>query len=437
MELFVFGLNHNSAPLELREALYFDDPAMTAFMRGWAAREGKSGIVGLSTCNRTEFYIASRHPEAHRERLLETLVSARGVESGHLRAHAYSFQDAEAIGHLCRVAAGIDSLVVGEDQILAQVKQAYRRAIDLGCAGAFLHLAFERALRVAKRVRTETRVNEGAVSVASVAVALVKKIFDNLAHCQALLLGAGETGELVARSLLSNGLTSLVVANRTPERARALAEAFGARTAHFSKLEEALASADIVICATGAPEPILTAEMLSRAMDRRDGRMLAAIDISVPRNIDPRADSIEQLFVYDMDALEEVCEENRRRRRAEIGKAEAIVEGETQRFVSWSASLDAQWIIAALRRRMEAIRQSEIERYGRSFPAAERPKLDRFSRSLLNKALHDLTLNLKSLDLESDDGLLEFDALCRALNLEASSGESEAADADAAPSDPY
>jgi glutamyl-tRNA reductase len=418
MEILTLGVNHQSAPLSLREALHFTPEAMTAFLRDYVRERPGDGIVGLSTCNRTECYVASRTPGEAREKLLEALERACSVDLREQSEHYYTFRDDEAVRHLFRVAAGIDSLVVGEDQILAQVKEAYRIALDAGAANAALNLLFKRALSVAKRARAETAIGQGAVSVASVAVSFIRKIFSDLAHRRALLIGAGETGELVARHLVDSGLGALAVANRTPERAKDLARALGAVTADFHDLEGAVVEADIVLCATSAPEPVLTAATLRRAMSLRGNRLLAAVDISVPRNIDPAADAIAQLFVYDMDALEEVSEENRSLRQTEIRKVEAIVQAQVEGFVDYMASLDTETVIRALRRRIEQIRAREIERYGRKFHQHEVRNLERFSKSLLSKVLHDLTSNLKSLDRQSGDALGEFDALCRALDLD-------------------
>ncbi|MCX7014714.1 MAG: glutamyl-tRNA reductase [Candidatus Sumerlaeota bacterium] len=418
MEILAVGINHQSAPLELREALRFDAESMAAFLRLWMEAPPREGLVGLSTCNRTEFYAATRQPERARAKLFRLLERARGAGLSGRDEAFYTYLDADAAAHLCRVASGIDSLVIGEDQILAQVKQAYQQALDLGASSPMLNLLFNRALRVAKRARAETKISQGNISVASVAVSFIRKMFAHLERHRALLIGAGETAELVAQSLVEAGARSLAVANRTPERAAALAERFGGRPVDFANLEPALEEADIVICATSAPEPILTAPMLKRVMNRREDRLLAAIDISVPRNIEPAADGIAQLFVYDMDALEEVCEENRTKRRAEAREVEEIIAEEVRNFLEWTASLDAKQVVAALRRRMEEIRRAEIERYGGGFPEPERAKLEKFTQSLLNKVMHDLTMNLKSLNLESEDGLMEFDALCRALNLD-------------------
>ena len=417
MDILVIGINHTTAPLALREALYYDAEAMRLFLRDLLEQPAISAAVGLCTCNRSEFYLAASRADEAREALVAVLEKTRRIDLAAYRKAFYSHRDKQAIAHLCRVAAGIDSMVIGEDQILSQVRQAYQLALNGGFTNAYLNLVFERAFRIAKRARAETRIGEGNLSIASVAVSFIKKIFSDLGHRPALLIGAGETGELVARSLVDAGVKSLAVANRTAERAQELADKWKVSTADFEDLEGAVLKADIVVCATGSQKPVLTAAMLKRVMALRGGRLLAAIDLSVPRNIDPAADAIPQLFVYDIEALHEVCETNRSRRKNEAKKVESLIDVEVEKFMAWSASLNADAVIRAMRNRVESIRKAEIARYGKAFHEHEFENLDRFTQGLLNKVLHDLTSNLKKMSRESDDRLFEFDALCRALNL--------------------
>lgn len=417
MDILAIGINHTTAPLSLREALYYDAEAMRTFLRDFLEHSDADGAVGLCTCNRTEFYVAARRGETVRPQLIEALERSRRIDLSEYRKNFYIHRDVQAIHHLCRVASGVDSMVVGEDQILKQARQAYQLALNAGFTTSYLNLIFERAFKIAKKARAETRISEGNLSVASAAVSFIKKIFSDLPSRPALLIGAGETGELVARSLLEAGVRSLAIANRSPERAYEVAERWGVMVADFEDLEGAILKADIVLCATGAAKPVLTAAMLRRVMTLRGERLLAAVDLSVPRNIEPAADSISQLFVYDLEALEEVCEENRSKRRTEARKVEAIVDAEVERFMQWSASLNADAVIRAMRARIEAIRKAEIARYGKAFHDHEYQNLDRFTQGLLNKVLHDLTSNMKKMARESEDQLMEFDALCRALNL--------------------
>jgi glutamyl-tRNA reductase len=428
MEILALGLNHKTSPIELREALYFDDAAMAAFLRQYMLERPNDGIVGLSTCNRSEFYLATRDPQKSKDRLLGALETAAGRalrrETGCFYVHA----GAEAIAHLCRVATGIDSLVMGEDQILGQVRRAYDLASSVGSASSPLALLFSQVFRIAKKARTETRISEGSISVASVAVGFIQQIFADLSQQSVLLLGAGETGQTVARCLIDAGVNRLTVTNRTLEKARELAGELGGVALDFEKMEKALVDADIVVCATGSPEALLTAAMLQRVMNLRGNRLLAAVDISVPRNIEPEADDIGQVFVYDMKALEQVCEENRARRAVEAREAERIIAAEVERYMERATSLDSDAVIRALRRRIDGIRQAEIDRYGKSFHSHEMENLDKFSQGLINKILHDLTLNIKEMGRESDEGLLEFDVLCRALNLNPSESDKEESD---------
>lgn len=417
MNLLAAGINHTTAPLALRETLYLNDEAMRGFLRDFIQNSSADGAVGLCTCNRTEFYVAGERPDVIRDQLLESLERFLKISLSDQRKSLYVHKDERAIHHLCRVASGVDSMVVGEDQILKQTRQAYQLALHSGFTTSYLNLVFERAFKIAKKARAETRISEGNTSVASVAVSFIRQIFSDLASRKALLVGAGETGEMVARSLLDAGVKSLAVANRTVERAREMAGRWGVSVADFANLEGAVLSSDIVVCATGAQNPVLTAEMLRRVMAGRGDRLLAAIDLSVPRNIEPSADGIPQLFVYDLEALEGVCEDNRKKRWNEARKVEAIVDAEVARFVAWSKSLNADAVIRAMRNRIETIRQAEIQRYGKNFHEHEYENLDRFTQSLLNKVLHDLTANLKKMSRQSDEQMMEFDALCRALNL--------------------
>lgn len=428
--ILAIGINHTTAPLALRESLYFDAAAMRSFLGRFLEDSAAEGIVGLSTCNRSEFYLATEKPDAIKDQLIEALERTRQIDLSTQRKNIYAHRDKRAILHLCRVASGVDSMVVGEDQILKQLRTAYQLALHAGFTTSYLNLVFERSFKIAKLARAETRIGEGNTSIASVAVSFIQKTFSDLGERPALLIGAGETAELVARCLKDAGLKSLTVMNRTPERAQELAARWKVQSADFSEMENALMKADIVVCATSATEPILKTDMLKRVCARRGDRVLAAIDLSVPRNIEPSADSIPQLFVYDIEALEGVCEENRSKRRIEARKVEAIVEAEVERFVAWSASLNADAVIRAMRDRIENIRQAEIQRYGRNFHEHEYENLDRFTQSLLNKVLHDLTSNLKKMSRESDDRLLEFDALCRALNLKMGQEDKDSGAAD-------
>ncbi len=428
MEILALGLNHKTAPIELREALYFDDAAMTPFLREYMRRRPADGIVGLSTCNRSEFYLATRDPLESKKNLLAALEESTAHSLRDEAECLYIHNGHEAIAHLCRVASGTDSQVMGEDQILGQVRRAYELASSAGTATSALALLFSQVFRIAKKARTETRISEGSVSVASVAVGFIQQMFSDLKRQKVLLLGAGETGQTVASCLIEAGVKRLTVANRTSAKAEELAEELGGVALDFENLETGLIEADIVVCATGSPETLLTAEMLRRVMKERGSRLLAAVDISVPRNIDPEADGIRQVFVYDIGALEQVCAENRAKRAIEAREVEKIISSEVERFLERAASLDSDAVIRALRQRIEGIRQSEIDRYGKSFHSHEMENLDKFSQGLINKILHDLTLNIKELGRESDEGLLEFDVLCRALNLNPSKDSEEESD---------
>ncbi len=314
--------------------------------------------------------------------------------------------------HLFRVASGVDSMVIGESQILSQLRQAYALAQEVDATGPLLNHLMDRALRVGKRARAETEIGVGNVSVASVAVSLAGRVFNNLSRHSVLLLGAGETGELTARHLLDAGVKDLRVANRTPERAVDLAgRLLRARAVPFEPLTENLRSVDIVMCATGAEKPVITASMVREVMERREGRLLVFLDLSVPRNVDPAVETIEQVIAYDIDSLQAVCEQARQRRQVEIARVDAIIKEEVEKFRQWYGWLEADTLLGALRRRFDDIRRQELERYGKKFRPEDLERLERFTESLTNKFLHNLTLNLRRINRESRDGLILLEAV--------------------------
>ncbi len=425
MELVVFGVNHVSAPLAIREALYLAEPRMAEFLRRWHERDPEDEIVGLCTCNRTELYgFSSGEEDKLRDAFPAHLAAATTAPVDSFMQYSYLHKGPRAVQHLFRVATGIDSMVIGESQILSQLRQAYALAKDCAATGALMNALLDRALRVGKRARTETDIGAGNLSVASVAVSLAGRVFSQLSRHSVLLLGAGETGELTARHLLEAGVREIRVANRTPERAKALAEALPrARPVPFEPLLDSLVEADIVMAATGAERPIITEELVRQAMDRRGGRMLVFLDLSVPRNVDPAVESLEQVIAYDIDSLQAICDQGREKRQAEVARVEAIIDEEVAKFSQWYSWLEAETLLTAMRRRFEEIRRSEIERYGKKFSPEDRERLDKFTQSLSNKFLHDLTVNLRRVNRESRDGLALLDAVDRLFGLSSPHGE--------------
>ena len=364
MSIVLVGVNHKTAPIEVRELLAFSDEACTDGLRrlvdGEIVREG----LIVSTCNRVEILSAttSEQLEFGTERITEFLDTRRHLPQGFLNQHIYSHRDEEAVRHLFRVASSLDSMVVGEPQVLGQVRHAYSLAVEAGTAGRVLNRLVHHTFRVAKRVRTETGIAANAVSISYMAVELGKKIFDSLKGHTILLIGAGEMAELSARHLLNAGASRLLITNRTEESAKRLASEFGGTAAPFEELEKSLADADIVICSTGSPTFVVTEEMVRKSRERRRNRPMCLIDISVPRNIDPNAGNVPNVFVFDIDDLESVISSNIREREREAERAELIVQSEVMQFQQSLRLMDAGPTIGALREKLQDVARTELQR---------------------------------------------------------------------------
>jgi glutamyl-tRNA reductase len=364
MSIVLVGLNHKTAPVEVREQLSFSDEAcaesLRALVDGEVVREG----LIVSTCNRVEILAAAARPRGEDAvgRLSEFISSARSVPVELFSGHLYTHADEAAVRHVFRVASSLDSMVVGEPQVLGQVRHAYTIAVEAGTAGRVLHKLVHHALRVAKRVRTETGIAASAVSISFTAVELGRKIFGSLKGATVLLVGAGEMAELAAQHLAGAGAARVLVTNRTYETAQKLAVKFGGEAVDFGALEETLAQADIVICSTGAREYIVTPEMAERARAARRNRPAFFIDISVPRNVDPAVAKLDNLFVFDVDDLEAVVASNIREREREAERAELIVESEVMQFQQALRALDIGPTVGALKDKLRRIAHEEFER---------------------------------------------------------------------------
>lgn len=390
-DIVLVGLNHRSAPVELRERLAFSNGRMEEALRRLMTMEGVAEAALLSTCNRVEVVACGPDPAALGATLPHYLASEHGVHEPTLARHLYTHVGRDAVRHLFRVAASLDSMVVGEPQILGQMKEQYATAAALGASGRVLHRCFHRSFSVAKRVRSETGIAERAVSVGSAAVELARRIFDRLEDQTALLLGAGSMGELTARQLLSEGVGSLMVANRTFDRAVEVARSLRGVAVPWDQLGRYLARADLVIGVVSGDGFVLGVDAVEAAMRERRRRPMFVIDLAVPRCVDPRVNELDGVYLYDIDDLEGVIVDNRDARAREAVKAEAIVENEVDAFCRWLASLDAVPTIVALREKMEAMRRTELERVLASMPDAtpeQRAAMDRLTVSLVNKILH-------------------------------------------------
>jgi glutamyl-tRNA reductase len=391
MSLVLVGTSHRLSPVEERERVAYDLAGAAELARRLAL-DGEA--VCLSTCNRTELYVVDPDPEAAEARASKALL---GDE-----VELYRMTDEAAALHLFRVAAGLDSLVPGEGEILGQVRDAY----EAGAHGPVLDRLFREALRVGKKVRTETAINESPASVSSAAAALAQQVFGDLTGCRVLLVGAGEVSELAARALAARGATIAAVTSRTQANAEQLAAAFDARAVPFAGLGSELEHADVVVSSTSSPEPILSREQVP---DRK-GRPLFVIDLAVPRDVEPGVAQLEDCYLYDIDDLQAVVRESLSGRRREAERAEAIVEHEAERFRDWQASLRVVPAIASLRERAESIRSGELakaESRLEGLSESERRTVESLTTQIVNKLLHLPIVRLKQAAAAEGSGYVE------------------------------
>jgi glutamyl-tRNA reductase len=400
VHLLLIGASHRTAPVELRERLDFCSRGLDRAVAALGAQPAAEEAVVLSTCNRAELYVACTDPPSTFEDLVTFVSDFHQLPVERIRPHLYSHIDQDVARHLFRVSSGLDSLVVGEPQILGQVKMAYGVATTAQTTGALLNKLFHWAFAVGKRVRSETAVAEGAVSVSFAAVNLAKKIFGQLHGRRVLVIGTGEMGKLTATHLKAQGIAALVITSRTLAHAQELAEEVGGDAAPWDALRRSLLESDIVITATGSPTPILSKAQIAASMPTSRTRPLFIIDIAVPRDVEPNAAEIEQVFLYNIDDLQAIVRENLEKRGAEVGRAEQIVEDEVRKFAAWQRSRQAIPTIVALRQRFETIRQSELERLDAKLAGLSpeaRVRVDEITRLIVEKLLLNPTEQLKSL----------------------------------------
>jgi glutamyl-tRNA reductase len=399
VRLFLLGVSHRTAPVDLRERLDFSSRDLGAAVEAVATRPAAAESVVLSTCNRSEIYVASNDPESAREELVAFLSDYHQLPRDAFVPHIFTHDDAAAARHLFRVAAGLDSLVVGEPQILGQVKDAFQIAAQRQCAGPLLNKVFNWAFGVGKRVRSETALGEGAVSVSFAAVALARKIFGRLEGRRVLVVGAGEISGLTAEHLRAQGVADITITSRTIEHAQALASRVEGTAVPWADMIPALGRADIVVTATGSQRPIISRHDVE-SVRRRRSEPLFIIDIAVPRDVDPSVGEIEQVFLYNVDDLQGIVHENLSRRGAEVARAEAIVSEELARFTAWQRSRGAISTVVALRQRFDAIRRGELQRLESKLAGLspeERAKVDEVTRLIVEKLLLEPTEQLKAL----------------------------------------
>ena len=391
MALFVAGLSHRNAPVELREQLAVDDDKVRELLRDVAATGVVREALILSTCNRVEVYAIADVPGEARTATFRQLCRHRGVEPASVEAALYTHADGEAVRHAFRVASSLDSMMIGEPQILGQVKNAFALAQSCETVGPALHTLFTQAFTVAKKVRTETEIARHAVSISFAAVELAKKIFAGLDGKAVLLVGAGKMSELAARHLIEQGAFPLYVANRTWARARELARALAGTAVPFDELATALAAVDIVITSTGAPEPVIRREFVQPLVHSRRGRPLFFIDIAVPRDVENSVNTLDGVYCYDIDDLKQVVGANIRERLREAHRAEALVEREVAKFLARLGDVEVIPTIVSLRERLEIIRSGEVKRTLARLPGATpetREAIEALSAAIVNKILH-------------------------------------------------
>ncbi|MBW1979854.1 MAG: glutamyl-tRNA reductase [Deltaproteobacteria bacterium] len=396
--IVLIGLNHTTAPVEIREKFAAVCLDRQTPLQGLARLPQIKEAFYLSTCNRMEVLFTTPNFDQGTAAVVGLLADIYGQTSGALKPYLYTYIDQEAVKHLFRVTCSLDSMVVGEPQILGQVKQAYREAVTAKTTGVILNRLLHKSFSVAKQVRTETRIGRSAVSISYAAVELAKKIFNELAGKKVLLIGAGEMAELAAEHLLTNGVEQVVVANRTLERALALARRFGGTTVALEEVVEQLQRVDIIISSTGSLEPILTAEQVKSRMRGRRNRPLFFIDIAVPRDIDPAINDLDNVYLYNIDDLQGIVELNKADRLKEAGRAEHIIAAEALKFEGWLRTLEVVPTIVSLRNKAEQIRECELQKTLHHFGALSQEQinsLEVLTRAIVNKVLHDPILFLK------------------------------------------
>jgi glutamyl-tRNA reductase len=431
MRLFAVGLSHRTAPIELRERVDFARAGLAPALEQLASRQIARELAVLSTCNRAEVYVTAQANHTVEE-LFTFFADYHDVPVGEITPHLYVHHGADVARHLCRVAAGLDSLVVGEPQILGQVKTAYTIASEAQLTGTVLNRLFHVAFAAGKRVRSETGLGEGAVSVSYAAIALARKIFGHLTGLKVLILGSGEMAKLTGLHLRAQDVGEITIASRTRAAAERLGAQIRADVVDWTELEVAIERADILVTATGAPSAILSRADIGRAMRSRRERALFIIDIAVPRDVAPDAGEIEQVFLYNIDDLQGIVKENLARRSGELERADAIITAETAKFAAWLQSREVIPTVVALRERFEAIRQAELQRLQprlSHLPAEAQAQVDYITRLIVQKLLLTPTEQLKAV---GDDSLAATysDALNRLFSLPspAPAGEEPATD---------
>jgi glutamyl-tRNA reductase len=396
MNLIAISINHRTAPVEIREAVYLKEDEIRPFINIAKDNQIKEGLI-LSTCNRTEIFGIPSSNETNHEKFQNLLLNFKS-SLNITEQHFQKFVSRDAIKHLFCVATGIDSLLVGDNQVFKQVKDSFQIAEETNFAGYIMHRIFDAAIRTGKRAISETSISEGAVTVSYAAVQLTEKIFSNLSKKSALVIGAGETGEIAAKHLSEKGIGSLAVTNRTQDKADKLAQNLNAKVIPFTEFKDSIYTFDIIISATASPEILIRKDDVKTALKKRSNNPMILMDIAVPRDIDPETKKIDYVFYHDLDSLNIIVEQNLSKRKSEIPKVEKIIEEELDNFWEWYNSLQAAPAIKDLRDFFEEVRNEEVEKNKNKFSSQDQEKLDIVTKRIINKILHHPTIELRKAD---------------------------------------
>ncbi len=405
MTLFALGLNHITAPLEVREKVAVSGDSLPAALSDLRGQKGIEEVAILSTCNRTEVYCAAN--DGNQTIIVDWLSDIHRVNSGELNPFLYSYPDAGAVKHLLRVASGLDSMVLGEPQVLGQLKTAYKIAVETGSIGQLLGRLFQHSFRVAKEIRTNTEIGNHPVSIAYAAVRLGQQIFGELSDKTALLIGAGETIELTAKHLHEAGLNRMIISNRTLERSQHLASEYSGYAITLEDIQKHLDEADIIISATSSPTPVISKSMIEQAIIQRKHRPVYIVDIAVPRDVETSTGDLEDVYLYSVDDLQGVIEENLRNREQAALQAEEIIDTQVIHFMDWMNSLNTVSTIKALRDQARNMQQEVLDLAIRRLKQGEDPELvmREMARSLTNKIIHSPSASLRNVSEHEKDDL--------------------------------
>lgn len=410
MHLLLIGVNHHTAALALRERLAFTREECASVLTHIGAASWCEEAMLLTTCNRTEFYVVSPTPSLVESGLRDIVHLLRGDDLLAPGAHRYHLEEASAARHLFRVACGLDSMVLGDVQILGQVKEACGQARTEGLVGPLLDRLFDRALRAGKRARHETAIGTGVTSIASAAVELLRQGLGDLTQRRVAVVGAGKTGRLLVHHLAHHQTAAISILNRSVASAESLAADTGARAHALDRLPDILVAADAVVCATRAPGAVIPAAWVESAMRDRAGRPLLMLDLAVPRDVEPAAATIAGVTLLSIDAIERVVDGNLARRVSEVPAVEHIVDEELARFESWRRSLGVTPLLRELRAHFEQVRNEELDRLLKHAPSDERHRAERLTRALINKLLHHPTISIRDADPSSETGRWQLEA---------------------------